>query len=465
MGVPQHACDPPQRPRRARWAAKNCVAGRRQSGTTIARAARKNTRVSTIPNTYSEPVPRLLRGVEDAGEDADEGDERGDRAAHEQQDTTPSGERPHRAPDHQDGPHQTDQPDHDEHDADGRRGVTGQVAGEGVVRAGVEGAGHAHHRGTAEEDAQRREHPEGGEDEPEDRRDDDVRGTGRDGGEAVLPVPARHRRPAGRTARRMRAGRRAAVRTAAGRRPAAVLRCPYCCCPYGGCPYAVRADCPYGLAVHGAVLSGGRAVAGLQPGRRARSTRTARSRTRMWRVRIRWLGAGGIGSGGLRAAGMDPDPGRRTGSWSPPSAPVARQSVRMSASCGGSKHPARSRGGLHTDVGTAGPLASSGRSTARAGPLLGCALVTTSLPVVLIAEELAPSVLEVLGRGRRDPARRRRRPGCAAARARRRRGGDDPQRDPDRRRGARRRAEPQGGRPGRHRPGQRRRRRGHRARA
>src|SRR5688572_9930923 len=43
------------------------------------------------------------------------------------------------------------------------------------------------------------------------------------------------------------------------------------------------------------------------------------------------------------------------------------------------------------------PDISPGWPTGGVAPSLGCTPVTTSLPVVLIAEELAPSVLEVLG--------------------------------------------------------------------
>src|SRR3954466_5886433 len=58
------------------------------------------------------------------------------------------------------------------------------------------------------------------------------------------------------------------------------------------------------------------------------------------------------------------------------------------AAPGGTRAPMGGRGGS---------AAPPGRGSAPGPGSLGCAPVTTSLPVVLIAEELAPSVLEVLG--------------------------------------------------------------------
>ena len=84
-------------------------------------------------------------------------------------------------------------------------------------------------------------------------------------------------------------------------------------------------------------------------------------------------------------------------------------------------------------------------------------MTSPTKPVVLIAEELAPSVIDVLGDGFEirhvDGADRAALlPALADVDA-----VIDPQRHPDRRRGARRRAAAEGRRPGRHRAGQRRR--------
>src|SRR5687767_12247971 len=69
----------------------------------------------------------------------------------------------------------------------------------------------------------------------------------------------------------------------------------------------------------------------------------------------------------------------------------------MSASRGGSKQSQPSEGRRPAGWRRVPATSGHGWSKATRRPLLGCALVTTSLPVVLIAEELAPSVLEVLG--------------------------------------------------------------------
>ena len=123
----------------------------------------------------------------------------------------------------------------------------------------------------------------------------------------------------------------------------------------------------------------------------------------------------------------------------------------------------RSTSALLTSVGavpSACPTATHRRPPGANAPMTTAA----SKPVVLIAEELAPSTLEVLGDDFEIRHRQRHRPRRAARGRGRRRRPARPHRHQGRRRGLRRRQAAEGRRPRRRRAGQRRRPRRHRAR-